>query len=47
MLAGWGMKKDSDALHYATIGNVGKVAGPTRERQNSKENEIVKMKEVW
>ena len=41
------MKKDSDLNHYATIGNIGKMAGPTRERHNIKENEIVKMKEVW
>ena len=41
------MKKDQNANHYATIGNIGKLPGPTRETQNIKENEIVKMKEVW
>ena len=41
------MNKDSNVNHYATIGNVGKFSGPTQEQQNKKENEIVKMKEVW
>ena len=41
------MKKDQNANHYATIGNIGKLPGTTQERQNIKENEIVKMKEVW
>ena len=41
------LKKDSNIHHYATIGNIGKMPGPTRERTNIKENEIVKMKEVW
>ena len=41
------MKKDPNTNHYATIGNIGKLPGPTRESQNIKENEIVKMKEVW
>ena len=41
------MKRDLNSNDYATIGNIGKMAGPTRESQNIKDNEIVKMKEVW
>ena len=41
------MKRDQNSNHYATIGNIGKIDGPTRESQNIKDNEIVKMKEVW
>jgi len=34
-LSGWHDRKDLNQ-HFATIGNIGKVAGPTREEVESK-----------
>ena len=46
-LTGWGFKKDLDQQHYATSGNLGKMAGPTRHEHLKKERDLVVMKEVW
>ena len=45
-LSGWHERKDL-SQHYATIGNIGKVAGPTREEVESKSRQATMMKEIW
>jgi hypothetical protein len=46
-LSGWKDRKDLDHEHYATIGNIGKVAGPTREEIDNKARQFGLMKEIW
>mmetsp|Transcript_40469 Transcript_40469/g.53087 ORF Transcript_40469/g.53087 Transcript_40469/m.53087 type:complete len:90 (-) Transcript_40469:1299-1568(-) len=43
-LSGWGSLKDAQGTHYATGGNVGKMAGPTRQAFLQKEQDEVAMK---
>ena len=42
-LSGWHDRKDL-SQHYATIGNIGKVVGPTREEVESKSLQATIMK---
>lgn len=46
-LSGWQDRKDLTHEHYATIGNIGKVAGPTRAEVENKARQFGLMKEIW
>ena len=45
-LEGFVDRKDLD-VYYATVGNIGKVDGMSKEQISKKHNEIQHMKEVW
>lgn len=46
-LSGWGSLRDVTGAHFATSGNVGKMAGPSRHAFLQKEHDEAAMKEVW
>ena len=46
-LSGWGHKKDVKGQHYATSGNLGKMAGPSYHDHLKKTRDAQQMKEVW
>ena len=46
-LSGWGHKKDVEGVHYATSGNLGKMAGPLRQEFLQKQSDTRQMKEIW
>lgn len=39
--------KDLPGKYYATSGNMGKLAGPSRQEKETKDLEERQMKEVW
>ena len=46
-LTGWGYKRDVQGTHYATSGNLGKMAGPGFQDYHKKSDDAEKMMEVW